>query len=128
MKRILLVTVTLLIMGTISIGLILIDTQKNQEYGLDEILIDDEAVAFGAEIAHDATLNLIVQGNGTIEACPFQTAYASGTRVTFVPHPQVGWVFIGWSGDVPSKKLESQSITIPLFEGEYNIIAIFKQK
>lgn len=128
MKRMLIISVALFLMGAIGIGLILINRPAPTEINLDEIIIESESVAFGSEIANSASLNLLSEGNGAVEVSPYETAYPAGTRVKLSPHPHEGWIFVGWSGDVPERLLNDSEIIIPLYEGVYNIIAIFVEK
>jgi uncharacterized repeat protein (TIGR02543 family) len=44
------------------------------------------------------TLEVRVQGSGSVTVDPDQTSYLSGTEVTFTAEPATGWYFTGWTG------------------------------
>lgn len=128
MKKFLVAAAILFSVCAIASGLILMNSIWGRLNNSNEIIIEDERAAFGPETETPATLNLLVEGNGTIEVQPYQASYKAGTRVTFVAHPQPDWEFVSWKGDVKSKLVYNKEITLPLFDGKYNIIAVFKPK
>jgi Fe-S cluster assembly iron-binding protein IscA len=46
------------------------------------------------------TLDVRVQGNGSVAVDPDQTSYISGTEVTLTPQSDTVWYFTGWTGDL----------------------------
>ena len=46
------------------------------------------------------TLNVIVQGSGSVTTNPVYAAYPSGVTVALTATPSTGWFFGGWSGAV----------------------------
>lgn len=63
----------------------------------------------------------LVNTNGTVTKSPNQTTFNSGTSVTLTAHPNSGYHFVSWSGDV-SSALSSITITM---DSNKNITANF---
>ncbi|MCK5129033.1 MAG: hypothetical protein KAQ68_04210 [Clostridiales bacterium] len=129
MKRVIIISSALFLMGAVAIGILLINRPEPVELNLDGIIIEPEQIAFGAETVEEgATLNLITEGNGSVEVSPFEKVYPAGTRIKLSARPHEGWIFVNWLGDVPERLATKSDITIPVFDSEYNITAVFAKK
>jgi hypothetical protein len=59
------------------------------------------------------TYSLIVNAtNGTVDIDPPTGPYQHGVSVTLTPHPNTGYSFIGWAGDVPAGHETDNPLTI----------------
>ncbi|MCP4428306.1 MAG: hypothetical protein GY803_27780, partial [Chloroflexi bacterium] len=67
------------------------------------LLMDsDKSVSaiFQEAASNEYTLTTIPSGSGSITKNPDQTSYTDGTAVTLQAVPDLGWTFVGWSGDL----------------------------
>ena len=72
------------------------------------------------------TKNIIyteVVGNGSISFSPNQDTYEYSSVVQLTANPSLGWIFVGWSGDL-SSGTSQESITV---DGDKYIIATFTE-
>lgn len=66
------------------------------------------------------------QNAGTITKLPDQTSYPLGSQVTLQAVSATGYVFVSWSGDVPSNLQNQNPITITI-DGNKQITANFEE-
>ncbi|MEF8873744.1 MAG: GLUG motif-containing protein, partial [Candidatus Thermoplasmatota archaeon] len=71
---------------------------------------------------HSYTLDVTVEGGGTVEIDPQQEDYEPGTEVTLTAIPDEGWSFVEWTGTDQT----GEEITITMDEDK-NITAHFEQ-
>ena len=74
--------------------------------------------------AQSYTLDISVTGSGTVTADPAQSGYHFGDTVTLTAEAALGWVFVGWGGDL-SGTTNPQTVTV---ESDMNVVAIFEQQ
>lgn len=110
-----------------SIAIILISTNYNKTDD-SSVIISEGQVALGAESAPDATINLLCEGKGTIQATPYKKGYTQGEPIEFIPHADEGWRFDRWEGDIPNEFHSNDSVKIKIPQGVYTVIAIFIQE
>ncbi len=69
------------------------------------------------------SLNLSVEGSGTIRASPDQESYSCGEFVVLTATPSTGWLFSSWSG-AASGNINPLAISM---DGNKNITAVFAE-
>lgn len=89
------------------------------------IVVDaNKAIAATFEpIAQPVSLNVIINGNGSVTKNPDQTKYEIGSRVTLTAIPATGQQFTGWSGAIGGTQ---NPLTITM-DGDKSIEASFVQ-
>lgn len=75
------------------------------------LTIDADKVVTGTFVRIPYSVTLTVLGAGTVEKTPDQTTYFYDDRVTLTATSELGWNFVGWSGDLVSTQ-DSAEITI----------------
>ena len=69
---------------------------NNPEY----ITMDSDKTVTAHFTVNYYTLNIIIDGNGTVNKSPDKPVYHYGENVTLTAVPDPGWVFDHWSGDL----------------------------
>ncbi len=95
-------------------------TEEEVTITMDE---DKEITAAFEEVAY-YTLNVDVEGEGTVEIDPDEEAYIGGTEVTLTAIPDEGHEFVEWIG--PHEGTEEE-ITV-LMDGDKEIKAVFREE
>jgi uncharacterized repeat protein (TIGR02543 family) len=70
------------------------------------------------------TLDVEVEGNGSVTVDPDQATYTYGDSIDLTANPDPGWVFSSWSGDATGA---SSTITVTI-EGNTSVTATFTQE
>ena len=126
MNRSLMLIVFVFVLCAASIGFILIyQPTANEDTAL--ISIDDEIPALGADNSFNAYIELLSDGNGTIEVAPFKISYQEGKKIKLTAHPNKGWIFAYWAGDIPNDLAFDHEINITLPRGKYMAVAVFTE-
>ncbi len=95
------------------------------ENALNNLTIEDEAVALGAEEIYDAKVIVLTAGQGTVEVSPYKTGYTQGETVKFTALPFEGWKFEGWEADIDNYYSTRSTISVHMPGGEFTIKAVF---
>ncbi len=75
---------------------------------------------------HEHRLTINIQGDGSTVPGEGVRTYEHGDNVTVDAIPAEGWIFVGWTGDVPENESDELSITI-VMDGDKNITAHFDE-
>jgi len=74
---------------------------------------------------HTYTLDVAIEGEGTVEVEPDLDHYEPGTDVTLTANPDEHWYFVEWSGNLNEFK-ENKEITVTMDE-DRSITAVFEE-
>lgn len=69
------------------------------------------------------TLSVSIQGSGLVTIDPKTDTYHHGNQITLTPVANLGWTFVGWSGDATGADVP---LTVTI-QGDTNITATFTQ-
>ena len=86
-----------------------------------QIVVRDSLTVLATFDLHFYSLQTSVDGAGHIEVAPNQSAYRPGDTVTLRAVPDVGWRFVGWTGDATG----SANPLVTAMDGDRSIQAIF---
>ncbi len=75
---------------------------------------DKEVTALFELKTYELTVN--IEGEGSVEKEPDQEEYEHGTEVIVTATPEEGWLFVGWTGDVPEGEEENEEIMVIMNE------------
>ncbi|MBU9722780.1 MULTISPECIES: InlB B-repeat-containing protein [Bacillaceae] len=75
------------------------------------------------------SLSVSVDGGGTVEPSPseLKSRYADGESVTLRARNNAEWVFVRWTGDVPSGAAEDAEISV-VMDRDKNLTAVFEER
>ncbi|MFP4002117.1 MAG: InlB B-repeat-containing protein, partial [Thermoplasmata archaeon] len=76
---------------------------------------------------HYHTLDVDIEGEGTVDMDPEKEYYEPGTEVTLTADPDSDWAFVEWSGDVPEGDEENDALTVTIDEDK-QITAVFEEE
>jgi len=72
------------------------------------------------------TLDVTIEGEGTVEIDPDEDEYEFETEVTLKAEPDENWEFVEWTGDVTEGEEEEGTITITM-DDDKEITAVFEE-
>ncbi|MFW6142523.1 MAG: InlB B-repeat-containing protein [Candidatus Saliniplasma sp.] len=75
---------------------------------------------------HYHTLDVDIEGEGTVDMDPEKEYYEPGTEVTLTADPDSDWTFVKWGGDMPEGDEENDTLTVTIDEDK-QITAIFEE-
>ena len=110
-----------------AIGFILLYNPK-PDITASELEINSEPVAMGPEVSFNSDLQLICEGEGSIEVTPYKASYSDGEIVRFTARPLQGWVFDHWDGDISAGNADGDSFSAMMSGGEFKLVAVFIQE
>ena len=94
----------------------------------NELQIDSEPVAMGPEVSFNSDLQLICEGEGSIEVTPYKSSYSDGEIVKFTARPLEGWVLDHWDGDISGGNISGNTFSAMMSGKEFKLVAVFVEK
>ncbi|WP_160888799.1 InlB B-repeat-containing protein [Halobacillus litoralis] len=95
--------------------------------GIDTLTLEYQTYKHEMKVKVQGDENLIetdAEGNGTVSVFPDMDTYPTGEEITFDAHPEDGWEFVRWEGDIDSDETDaSVNWTV---EGSMAVTAVFE--
>lgn len=88
----------------------------------ETIVVDDEQQVTAVFAVSEYSLNITIEGEGTVTSEPDKSSYQFGEEIVLSTEPAEGWRFLEWGGDLSGT---DRTVTIESIDTDYDIHAVF---